>query len=140
MNNVRVPTSACETMIEFLEEDPYRFRSGYAKEHIWRVLKRARLSESQKRRLRQVAFAYLNKPMSREFWYMCRFIRTIADESFQRDVEQLARSRAAGVRERAGHLLAYLESPDKGAAARNEFRRAVREANMKRYYERMNQD
>jgi hypothetical protein len=139
VEEIQINEADPEALVRFLEKDPFCFRSGYMKERYWRLLKRLSLTETQKKRLRKVAIAYLDKPMSREFWQMCRFVWTIADEPFRHDINRLTKSKDTGVQQRAAFLSAYLESPEQGAAVRNEFRRAVREANLRRYYERLNQ-
>ena len=112
-----------DSIIRFLEKDEYRFGSGYLKEYCWHYLKRASLTESQKHRLRQVALEYLHKRMKREFWYMCRFIRRIKEESFRAEVEHLTNSSQSGVRKRASLLKSYLESPETGERMRKKFHR-----------------
>jgi len=90
-----------EFVIRFLEKDEYKFGTGYIKEDIWRNLKRVSLTESQKERIRKVAFQYLLKGMRREFWYMCRFIRHIANDTFQSQVQQYIKSEQADVKWKA---------------------------------------
>jgi len=56
-----------DTIIAFLQADEYDFGSGYLKERSWHELRRVRLSESQKKRLRAVGIGYLHRRMTREF-------------------------------------------------------------------------
>ena len=110
-----------ENLIKYLDKDEYRFRSGYAKEYTWRRLNAVELNGSQRRRLMEIALRYLHKRMNREFWYMCRFIRRIADDAFRYRVADLAESKDDLVRKRASLLHAYLQSADAGEAAHREF-------------------
>src|SRR5689334_9418868 len=110
-----------EPLIQFLERDEYRFRTGYAKEQIWHDLKDYELTESQKKRLRKVAINYLYKRMQREFWYMCRYIRRIADEPLRAEVKRLLKAKDEKVRKRAWFLNLYLENLEAGERARKRF-------------------
>jgi hypothetical protein len=110
-----------EVLIRILDLDEYCGGSGYAKEYIWHRLKAVELNGSQRRRLQEIAFRYLHKRMKREFWYMCRFIRRIADDAFRSRVAKLAESKDELVRKRASLLQAYLESPIAGEAAHRNF-------------------
>jgi len=110
-----------DPLIRFLEKDEYKFGTGYAKELIWRNLKRVKLTDNQKQRLRKVAMTYLNKRMQREFWYMCRFIHLIADDTFRSQVKTLTESKDGKVRQRASLLYAYLQSDAQGERVRRDF-------------------
>jgi len=104
-----------DALIRLLEKDEYRHRTGYAKEYAWHLLKTTSLNGSQRKGLRAIALRYLHKRMNREFWYMCRFIHSIADDEFRSQVAMLSESKDELVRKRASLLQAYLASP---AAAR----------------------
>lgn len=108
--------------IKVLEDDRDSFRSGYCKEDIWRYLPRVQITEHQKERLRVVSLMYLDRPIRREFWYMCRFTRKIADLGLRSRVEKLCDSPDPAVRRKACLLLAYLKDPEQGEEARKEFR------------------
>ena len=124
-----------ESIIRFLSKDEYSFGTGYVKEYAWRVLRRAKLTERQRERLRSVALNHLRKRMRREFWYMCRFICCIADKPFKSRVEQLTASKDELIRKRAVLLNAYLESPEKGERLRVEFwRECLSSKNYSRFY------
>jgi hypothetical protein len=107
-----------ESIIRFLEEDPYTDGSGYLKEKIWRYLRRVELTEEQKERLRRTALQYVAIRLSREFFYMCRFITGIATEGLKEQVRALEGSPDERVRHRASLLAAYLEGINQGEAAR----------------------
>lgn len=86
-------SSEFDTAIAFLSADPWYFRSGYMKEEIWRVLKRAPLSSKQERALEAIAEEYLDKPLRREFWIMARYVRIRGSDGFWSRIETAARSR-----------------------------------------------
>lgn len=109
-------------IIRFLERDEQRPSSSYVKDCAWRLLKHARLTESQKEQLRNVALVCLRNRIHRGFWDMCRFIRRIANDSFRMKVSRLTNSKDENIRQRALLLQAYLESPEKGGQARREFK------------------
>jgi|SRR5215467_15257460 len=111
-----------DSIIVFLQADEYDFGSGYLKERCWHLLKRVRLKESQKRRLRAVGIRYLQRPMRREFWYMCRFMPLVADEGFRSQIDELANGKEANIKRRAILLRAYLQSPEEGERMRREFK------------------
>nr|MBA3874663.1 hypothetical protein [Anaerolineae bacterium] len=56
--------------------------SGYAKEIIWKFIKRYDLREDHIHKLEEAAFQYLSRPMSREFKLMCQTMSRIATASF----------------------------------------------------------
>ncbi|GEM_PF-3564226 len=78
----RADLDILEDAIVFLEDDPRTFGSGYAKELIWKYIKRYNLSTEQVARLENAAIQYLFRPMSREFKYMCQTMAWIASDSF----------------------------------------------------------
>jgi hypothetical protein len=49
--------AAIESVVQFLEVDPFFFRSGYIKEDLLERLRQAPLDKNQKRRLQQVILA-----------------------------------------------------------------------------------
>jgi len=87
-------SSEIDTAIAFLCVDPWFFRSGYMKEEIWRVLKRAPLSSKQQRTLEAIAEEYLDKALRREFWTMARYVRIHGSEGFWSRIQTAAMSQA----------------------------------------------
>lgn len=114
-----------EQIIQLLEDEEHR--PGYAvfKQNIWSNLRKAHLNEQQKRRLRNAAIGYLNRRMARDFWAMAKFIGTIATGELRSRVQELAQVTDKLIRTRALLLSAYLEGPESGAQARQEFRHKV---------------
>jgi hypothetical protein len=68
--------AAIQLGLDFLEADPWHFRSGYTKEEVWIRLRRAPLDKRERSRLEQVGLAYLDKKVGREFWVMARSFLT----------------------------------------------------------------
>ena len=114
-----------EQIIQLLEDEEHR--PGYAvfKQNIWSYLKKAHLNEQQKRRLRNAVLGYLNRRMTRDFWAMAKFIGTIATDELRSRVQELAQGSDRQIRTRALLLSGYLEGPESGAQARQEFRSKV---------------
>jgi transposase len=67
-----------EMAIEFLEADPWFFRSGYIKANLARFLKHVTLSNQQVRRLEKVLFKIADERNTQEFRNYCRLARTVA--------------------------------------------------------------
>jgi hypothetical protein len=61
-----------EDVLNFLEDDPKTFGSGYMKEDMWHYIRRYPLNNTHIARLENAALQYLQPPMSCEFEYMCR--------------------------------------------------------------------
>jgi hypothetical protein len=103
-----------EAAVQFLESDPYFFRSGYMQQATWHRLKRAPLTAKQKRRLDLVAMEYLSRPIRREFWDMVRYVRLRGTESLWSELRVLIESEDRSLSTRAGWLLlARQDSPVK---------------------------
>jgi hypothetical protein len=105
---------ALSIAISFLEADVTTIGSGYAKERIWKYVVKYNLDERAIRRLCHIALRYLDKPIQREFWYMCRAITRIADNEFWQHVKAktLALDPLIGVR--ATYLYEYSKGINAG--------------------------
>lgn len=72
-----------ESGIEFLEADPWFFRSGYIKEWIIQAVKKMDLSEEFKERLRNVIGSVVQKQdHRREVLFYCRLARKVYNTEF----------------------------------------------------------
>jgi hypothetical protein len=78
----RADPAIFEDVLNFLEDDPKTFGSGYVKEDMWRYIRRYPLDETHIARLENAALKYLKRPMSREFRDMCRAMTWIATPDF----------------------------------------------------------
>ena len=81
----RLPSKDPETIelvIEYLEADPWFFRSGYIKEHLLSYLKHAPLTSSQRLRLQYLILRKIEGKWLREFRYYARLAPVVADREF----------------------------------------------------------
>ena len=119
---------AVEEAIQFLNDDSYSHGSGYVKEECWHAISDAPLSVRQRERLQHAALKYLDRRISREFWYMCRAMAQLAEGSFREAVDQFIATRTQAARKRATLLRAYLDGIEKGEQTRLAFIREARSA------------
>jgi hypothetical protein len=113
--------AAVEQSLRFLEENPNFHGSGYLKEAIWRRFIHAEVPARQLRRLEDVALAYLERRMTREFWCMARTMADRGSEAFWKDVLRVTQATDRSRKRRATALLAY----EKGTAAGESMRKEV---------------
>lgn len=101
---------AIDYAIEYLEENPYFFRSGYIKQEIAHILKQTPLTKQQKDRLCSVFIdAITSKVRRREFREYCRLARVIADRPFIEKIEKIAHeAEDTPVKERALLMLSII--------------------------------
>lgn len=101
--------AGAELLIEFLEADPYYFRSGYLKADALRWLGRIRLNETQKNRLRAVVLKATKAGWRREFRRYCTFARQLDTPAFRSALSTLASSSDGGTMKRAQRVLDALD-------------------------------
>jgi hypothetical protein len=94
-----------EAAVQFLESDPYFFRSGYMQRETWHRLKRSPLTAKQERRLDVVAMKYLSRPIRREFWDMVRYTRLRGTDALWSELRVLVVSGDRSLSTRAGWLI-----------------------------------
>lgn len=104
--------------INFLVEDPRTFGSGYIKELIWRYIRRYNLTDNHIVRLEQAALKYLDRPMSREFKYMCLTISQIASRDFWESIKSRLDTDNPRVQVNAYCLFAYSSGLNAGEKER----------------------
>lgn len=92
--------------IEFLEGDPFCFRTGYVKAELLLGLKRITLIQNQQERLRNVILMVIEKGDRREFRSYCRLARKIQTPEWLAELEERLLSQESGVARRAGWVLA----------------------------------
>lgn len=108
--------STVEMVVRFLEADPRYFRSGYHKEYMIKELRRASLTEDQRKRLQQVILARIqDRKTPREFRRYCRLARFVADADFERVVAGLAEPSGSARSRPAQWVLAQI-SPGRGSS------------------------
>lgn len=106
---------AIELAIQFLELDPYFFRSGYIKAELLRRLKRAPLTKSQQQRLRNVILARLSGPDRRELRDYCRLAAALVTPGLHNDLRAMATSPDARTARHARWALAAVDSAEPNA-------------------------
>lgn len=105
--------AAIQVAIDFLDADPRHFRSGYLKEELWRRIRNAPLIQEDKTRLEGIAMKYLDRRISRDFWWMARVMSVLAPKTFWDRVRAVAESEPPPKKTRAQYLHVY----EQGAAA-----------------------
>jgi hypothetical protein len=104
----RLDPEAVELAVQFLEANPWFFRSGYIKEGFIRVLKRIPLSEDQQSRLRRALLAMVDQGAGREFRQYCTLARAVRTTDFRADLEARLESTDQRVSQRARWMLEAL--------------------------------
>ena len=99
-------SNQADLYIEFLEADPFCFRTGYVKAELLLGLKRMTLSQKQQERLRDVILMVIEKGDRREFRSYCRLARKIQTPEWLAELEERLLSQEIGVARRAGWVLA----------------------------------
>lgn len=80
-----------ELVVQFLEADPWFFRSGYLKADMIKPLRQASLNGDQRNRLQQVIIARIQgQETPREFRWYCRLAPFVSDQSFEQQVAGFA--------------------------------------------------
>lgn len=95
--------------LKFLMDHPRTMGSGYIREMIWRYMPRYLLTETQLSTIQQIALQYLERPMSREFKWMCLTMARVAEEQFWLNVKALLDSDNPLTQINAFCLYAYSE-------------------------------
>ena len=99
-----------EMAVQFLEADPYFYRSGYHKVDFIKHLCKNHLSEEQKKRLQQVILSQIRDRDKREFRAYCRLARAVTDPAFQEQIDEMAGPSRGTVPRHAQWVLDYLKS------------------------------
>jgi hypothetical protein len=96
---------------DFLEADPWYFRSGYHKEYMIKELRKIPLTEEERKRLQQVILARIQEPKTpREFRRYCRLARFVSDDGFERHVADLVEPSGSVRARHAQWVLAQIRS------------------------------
>ena len=97
---------AIEDGIYYLENNPWYVKSGYNKKEIAHLLKSAKLTISQKERLRNIIILSLNWRIGKaEFREYARLAIKIADESFINKLDELSSLKRSWAQLRAKYIL-----------------------------------
>ncbi|WP_077106906.1 hypothetical protein [Agrobacterium sp. DSM 25558] len=98
-----------EMAIEFLEADPWFFRSGYIKANLARFLKHVRLSNHQVRRLEKVLLKIVDERNTQEFRNYCRLACIIATPALIEALKERLTDESLPRRLRATWMLSTIE-------------------------------
>jgi hypothetical protein len=108
-------STAIEFAVRFLEADPWFFRSGYIKEEVLKYLRRAPLTDDQKKRLQQVILTRVrDRNTRREFRRYGRLAPAITDPSFEEEVARLA-GQSGVIPKQAQWVLARIKQASRNA-------------------------
>lgn len=97
---------AAEALLQFLEADPWCFRSGYVKAEITRVLNRADRLDTE--RLQAIVLKVVEAPTRREFGDYLRLARRTDSGGFREALRDLAHTGPPHARRHARWVLAAL--------------------------------
>lgn len=98
-----------EMAIEFLEADPWFFRSGYIKANLARFLKHVPLSNQQVRRLEKVLLKIVDERNTQEFRNFCRLARIVATHALKEALKERLTDEKNDRRLRATWMLFAIE-------------------------------
>ena len=107
---------AIETLVRFLEADPYCHRSGYEKADVIRSLTQVELSEEIRARLQRVLLTAVHGPTRREFRVYIRLARAVDDDELRIALSDALASRDRHIARHARWVLDGL--PERQASRR----------------------
>ena len=107
---------AVEEAIRYLENDPWEFRSGYAKATLLRRLKHIELAEADKSRLGAVLIRYVDIGWRWDFEEACTLARFLETDALRASLRARLRARDASTAMRALTMLLRLRRADLSAA------------------------
>lgn len=99
--------STIEIAIDFLEVNPYFFRSGYIKEEILSILKNIDLNQKQIARLHIIILNIVENFYCREFRYYCKLAQKISSKDFIEMLREKCNSNNTDIARRASWVLKY---------------------------------
>jgi hypothetical protein len=82
------------TAIEYLQVNPYCFRSGYVKQKIVTVLKKAALNKKHIAQLQLTLIDTITRKNTMEFREYCRLARAVQDDAFIAKISMLIKESA----------------------------------------------
>lgn len=94
-------TGGLESVVQFLEADPWFFRSGYLKDDLLKYVSRVPLDAPYRARLQRVVLNAIDLRDRREFSRYCRLASVVQDEKFRAQVEERLKSDDEGISRRA---------------------------------------
>jgi hypothetical protein len=98
-----------EIAFQFLELDPWFFRSGYLKGKIARAFKAAALAPDEIERLSRILLAIVDSHPRQEFREFCRLAVRVLSPGLVEELSSRAKGSDPGIRARATRMLSSLE-------------------------------
>jgi hypothetical protein len=102
---------AVDEALDFLERDPFFFRSGYARERLARRLASVRLSAAQRLRARAIVLSTIDGERHCPFPGVGKLARAVADNSLRRALRARLHHRDPAVARRALRTIANVRHP-----------------------------
>jgi len=99
---------ALEMAVEFLEADPYFFRSGYIKEKLLRYVRRYTLTPEHMNRLQRIVLNVVDRHFCREFREYCKLARKLNSAELQLLLEHRTQRGDKAVQKRAQWVLDWI--------------------------------
>lgn len=96
-----------EFAFEYINLDPYFFRSGYMLESLLQRVKKLPLTDSEKTSIQRLILRRIETRALRNFRRICRLIHMVDSEGFHSEVSNRAKSIDPQVKRRAEFALAY---------------------------------
>lgn len=106
-------TAGLESVVRFLEADPYFFRSGCIKVMLIRAVKPSMLKPSDIARLQSVVLSLVDRRDDRDFRAFCCLAKKVDDAGFREQLRQRADESNFDVRRRARWVLDALAQKDR---------------------------
>ena len=103
--------AAVEDALTFLEQDPYFFRSGYARERVARRLARMELTPHQQVRARQLVVSTVDGDRHCPQPGIGKLARAVADNPLRRELRSRLHHHDAAVARRALRMLVNVRKP-----------------------------
>jgi hypothetical protein len=102
---------AVEAALDFLERDPYFFRSGYARERLARRLAHTELTGAQKTRARAVVLTTVDGQRHCPLPGVGKLAGAFADNSLRRDLRERLHNRNTALARRALRIIVHVRHP-----------------------------
>ncbi|MFD2205749.1 hypothetical protein [Kiloniella antarctica] len=94
-------------VFDYIQCDPYFYRSGYILEKLLQRIKKLKLSTGEKNKIQVLILHRIETRALRNFRNICRLIPVISDDDFHQAVLDRYRSKDENVRRRAEFALCY---------------------------------
>jgi hypothetical protein len=102
-------TAHIETLIRFLEADPYCYRSGYMKADIINAITRLSLTDGDRLRLGKILLDVLGRPTKREFRRYIRLAKYLDSDDLRATLAKIAGNRGSDASRHATWILTELQ-------------------------------